>query len=114
MERLRDDLLSVMACHPAIKVNRHLDRREMEDLLADLFACRMPHSCPHGRPTVIRFSLDEIERCSTNLKRIEAEIDGGSVRRTVILSAAMWFIMHTVVAFGSQCKPHESTMDTAS
>ena len=62
MDRLRDDLLSVMACHPAIKVNRHLDRREMEVLIADLFNCRMPHTCPHGRPTIVRFSMDEIKK----------------------------------------------------
>ncbi len=62
MDRLRDALLSVMACHPAIKVNRHLDRREMEVLMADLFKCRMPHTCPHGRPTIVRFSMDEIKK----------------------------------------------------
>jgi DNA mismatch repair protein MutL len=62
MEKLRDDILSVMACHPAIKVHRQLDREEMESLLHDLFACRMPHTCPHGRPTVARLSLDEIRR----------------------------------------------------
>ncbi|HAR45600.1 MAG TPA: DNA mismatch repair protein MutL, partial [Nitrospiraceae bacterium] len=54
---LRDRVLSVMACHPAIKVNRRLDQREMEALLLDLFSCRMPHTCPHGRPTMVRFSL---------------------------------------------------------
>ena len=62
MEELRDDMLSVMACHPAIKVHRHLDQQEMEILLADLFKCRMPHTCPHGRPTVILFSMDEIKK----------------------------------------------------
>jgi len=62
MDKLRDDLFSVMACHPAIKVNRHLDRREMEVLIADLFKCRMPHTCPHGRPTIVRFSMDEIKK----------------------------------------------------
>jgi DNA mismatch repair protein MutL len=60
MEELRDSLLSVMACHPAIKVHRHLDRQEMEKLLADLFKCRMPHTCPHGRPTIVRFSMVDI------------------------------------------------------
>jgi len=60
LDELRDDVLSVMACHPAIKVNRHLDRQEMEALIHDLFQCRMPHTCPHGRPTVIRFPLDDI------------------------------------------------------
>jgi DNA mismatch repair protein MutL len=61
-DELRDEILSVMACHPAIKVHRHLDQREMEVLVGDLFKCRMPHSCPHGRPTIIRFSLDELKK----------------------------------------------------
>ena len=62
VEMLRDEILSVMACHPAIKVHRQLDLREMEALLRSLFACRMPYTCPHGRPTVIRLSLDEIKK----------------------------------------------------
>ena len=62
IEEVRDEMLSVMACHPAIKVHRHLDQREMEQLLADLFKCRMPHTCPHGRPTIVRFSLAEVMR----------------------------------------------------
>jgi len=62
MEEVRDEMLSVMACHPAIKVHRHLDQQEMEQLLADLFKCRMPHTCPHGRPTVVRFSMAELMR----------------------------------------------------
>ncbi|MDA8101174.1 MAG: DNA mismatch repair endonuclease MutL [Nitrospiraceae bacterium] len=61
-DKLRDEILSVMACHPAIKVHRKLSMPEMEGLIRDLFACRMPHSCPHGRPTIVRFSLDEIRR----------------------------------------------------
>ena len=60
MDEVRDAMLSVMACHPAIKVHRHLDRQEMEMLLADLFKCRMPHTCPHGRPTIVRFTMTEI------------------------------------------------------
>ncbi len=60
MAEVRDEMLSVMACHPAIKVHRHLDRQEMEQLLADLFKCRMPHTCPHGRPTIVRFSMVDI------------------------------------------------------
>lgn len=62
MDELRDGILSVMACHPAIKVHRRLDRREMEKLLQDLFSCRMPHTCPHGRPTVVRFSMEELRK----------------------------------------------------
>ncbi|HYA87141.1 MAG TPA: DNA mismatch repair endonuclease MutL [Nitrospirota bacterium] len=62
METMRNEVLSVMACHPAIKIHRSLDQAEMEVLLHNLFKCRMPHTCPHGRPTVIRFSLDEIRK----------------------------------------------------
>jgi DNA mismatch repair protein MutL len=62
MEQIRDEMLSVMACHPAIKIHRRLDRQEMEQLLTDLFKCRMPFTCPHGRPTVVRFSMDELLR----------------------------------------------------
>jgi DNA mismatch repair protein MutL len=62
MERLRDEILSVMACHPAIKINRRLDPKEMTALVSDLFACRNPHTCPHGRPTVVRFSIEEIRK----------------------------------------------------
>jgi DNA mismatch repair protein MutL len=62
MDEFRDGILSVMSCHPAIKVHRRLERREMEALINDLFQCRMPHTCPHGRPTLMRFSLDEMHK----------------------------------------------------
>jgi DNA mismatch repair protein MutL len=62
MEELRDELLSVMACHPAIKMHRRLERREMETIVGELFRCRMPYTCPHGRPTVIWHSIDELKK----------------------------------------------------
>ncbi len=62
MRELRDEILSVMACHPAIKINRHLTQVEMEVLLKNLFQCRMPHTCPHGRPTIVQFSMEEIRK----------------------------------------------------
>jgi DNA mismatch repair protein MutL len=62
LDARRNEVLSVMACHPAIKVHRRLSLQEMAGLIEDLFACRMPHSCPHGRPTVVRFSMDDIRR----------------------------------------------------
>jgi DNA mismatch repair protein MutL len=61
-ERKRDEILSVMACHPAVKAHRRLSRPEMDALLDDLFKCRMPHTCPHGRPVIIRFSMREINK----------------------------------------------------
>jgi DNA mismatch repair protein MutL len=62
MDEMRDEVLSVMACHPAVKVHRKLEVREMERLIEDLFKCRMPHTCPHGRPTVVSFSIEEMKK----------------------------------------------------
>ena len=62
IDELRDRIMSVMACHPAIKVHRHLDKKEMETLISDLYRCRMPHTCPHGRPTIIRLPLNDIRK----------------------------------------------------
>lgn len=59
---VRDGLLSVMACHPAIKVHHKLDGREMQQLLRDLFLCRMPETCPHGRPTMVAFSIGDMKK----------------------------------------------------
>ena len=35
---------------------------ELESLVADLRRCRMPYTCPHGRPTLIEMSLKELEK----------------------------------------------------
>lgn len=55
-------LLASLACHDAVKVNQRLHPEEMRALARDLFACANPHVCPHRRPIVVTFSLDDIER----------------------------------------------------
>lgn len=50
------------ACKSAVKANRHLDIREMEQLLKDLSETKNPMTCPHGRPTLIKLSKYEIEK----------------------------------------------------
>ena len=59
---LRRRLITTAACHAAIKVNYPLSRPAMQRLLDDLFRVENPSTCPHGRPTLFRLSLDEIER----------------------------------------------------
>ena len=51
-----------VACHSAIKAGQPLSQDEMESLFDALFACDDPLHCPHGRPTVIKFSIAQIER----------------------------------------------------
>lgn len=60
--RWLEKLLTVAACHSAVRANHPLSKREMEQLLADLEKCENPYHCPHGRPTVIFFSEKELEK----------------------------------------------------
>jgi DNA mismatch repair protein MutL len=58
----RDNLAKSFACRSAIKSGDKLLRQEMLALIDSLFACKMPYVCPHGRPTVIRITTEELDK----------------------------------------------------
>ncbi len=61
-EDMKHVIAASVACKAALKAGDRLNDREVDSLITRLFATRMPFACPHGRPTMIRLSWDEIER----------------------------------------------------
>jgi len=61
-EILFNDLLSLMACHAAVRAGDHLTPEEMQALVAQRHLTDDTHHCPHGRPTALLFSRDDLER----------------------------------------------------
>ena len=51
-----------IACHGAIRAGKSLTEPEMVALLEQLEATPNPHTCPHGRPTMVYFSSNHMER----------------------------------------------------
>ena len=61
--RQQEDVLAAsIACHGAIRAGKSLTEAEMSALLEQLEAADNPHTCPHGRPTMIHFSQYHMER----------------------------------------------------
>ena len=54
--------IATMACKAAVKGNMRMSRREMEELIDELLTLENPYHCPHGRPTIISMSKQEIEK----------------------------------------------------
>ncbi len=61
-EAVLDQLLTVMACHGAIRAGYHMSFEEMEYLIHQLATTALPTNCPHGRPVFRRLGYYEIEK----------------------------------------------------
>lgn len=62
LEEQRDALLKLLACHSAIRGGEELTMPRIERLLGELLELEKPFTCPHGRPTILRFSMAELEK----------------------------------------------------
>ncbi len=63
MVRQKEDLMAAsIACHGAVRAGKSLTEEEMGALLVQLEATPNPHTCPHGRPTMVHFSSYHMER----------------------------------------------------
>ena len=59
---LRKAALATTACRAAIKAGEELNFAQMQILLDELAATPQPFTCPHGRPTILKFSTDDLAK----------------------------------------------------
>ncbi len=57
-ERLAESI----ACHASVRAGQQLTPEEMRQLVRQLEECAQPRTCPHGRPTIIHFSVPQLEK----------------------------------------------------
>lgn len=58
----REQALTTIACHSAVRAGQTLSHEEMRQLLQQLERCALPRTCPHGRPTTLLLSQAQLER----------------------------------------------------
>ena len=59
---LIENIAKTVACKAAIKAGDKLTQEEMRALIDQLFATELPYSCPHGRPTFMRMTSEELDK----------------------------------------------------
>lgn len=57
---IEERFIATVACKAAVKANMDLEPQEVDNLIQNLLTLKNPYTCPHGRPTTIKFSKDEI------------------------------------------------------
>lgn len=59
---VQEKVAAAYACKGAVKAGDPLTKEELQALVDQLFATEEPYFCPHGRPIVVNYSLDEIDK----------------------------------------------------
>ena len=60
--KFNESIAITLACKMSIKANMRISHEAQEELLNELVLCDNPYNCPHGRPTIIKFSIYDLER----------------------------------------------------
>ena len=67
--RFRDYIAKQISCKSSIKANHKINRLEIDALIDNLNKCDNPYTCPHGRPTIIKLTLSDIERMFERIQK---------------------------------------------
>ncbi len=59
---IRDNVAKIWACHSSIRSGDALTANEINTLIAQLFETETPYFCPHGRPVIVRVSVEELDK----------------------------------------------------
>ncbi|SEH27629.1 DNA mismatch repair endonuclease MutL [Selenomonas sp. KH1T6] len=59
---IRQHVLATTACRAAIKAGEVLNLKQMQILLEELMNTAFPYTCPHGRPTILKFSSEDLAK----------------------------------------------------
>lgn len=62
LEVRQENIRKTIACKAAVKAGDKLNQTEMNQLIKDLFSTENPSTCPHGRPTIIRVTEEELKK----------------------------------------------------
>ena len=59
---LRNDAIAMASCKMSIKANQVLTDVEMKKVISDLYECKNPFTCPHGRPIITKMEKKDLEK----------------------------------------------------
>ncbi len=60
LQNKMEDIMIMMSCRNAIKVNHPMELDQIRKLMHDLEQTQMPYTCPHGRPIALLFEMNDI------------------------------------------------------
>lgn len=60
--KFNEQLAINLACKMSVKANTNISYTEMEELVCKLLDCEFPYTCPHGRPTILKYPKYELEK----------------------------------------------------
>ena len=61
-EKLIDTVVMSISCHNSVKAHEYLSTEDMQWIVDNLRYCKNPFTCPHGRPTIITYTKEELDK----------------------------------------------------